>query len=236
MRFQFDITPYALKGNEPIAALGRTKGRVELWDLAARRLIDAWDAGTNWVEFGGLPSARIDDLKLHPREGDLVIATHGRSLYVLDDTRPLRELTPDIQVKDAHLFTVRPAYGRYLLPSWEDALGKGWFKGENPAEGALLTVWIREYTGEKFTVSISNSRGQPVAKFEQKATPGLTRLNWDLRVAKDFRADYMGDGADRLVPSGEYTAELTFKDTKVKQTFKVTVEEGIATHGSFRGE
>jgi WD40 repeat protein len=49
MKFNFDITPYAVKGNEPIAALGRTKGRVELWDLAARRLNAAWDAGTNWV-------------------------------------------------------------------------------------------------------------------------------------------------------------------------------------------
>jgi hypothetical protein len=194
------------------------------------------DGGTNWVKFGGLPPVRIDDLKIQPREGDLEIATHGRSIYVFDDTRPLRELTPDIQAKDAHLFSVRPVHGRYFLPGWEDSLGKGWFKGSNPAEGALLTVWVREYTGEKFNVSITNSRGQPVAKFDQMATPGLTCLNWDLRIAKDFRAEYMGDAATRLVPSGEYTAELSFKDTKVKQTFKVTVEEGIATHGTFRGD
>lgn len=49
MRFNFDITPHAIKGSEPIAALGRTKGRVELWDLAARRLAVAWNAGTNWI-------------------------------------------------------------------------------------------------------------------------------------------------------------------------------------------
>jgi WD40 repeat protein/serine/threonine protein kinase len=49
MRFNFDHTASAVKGNEPIAALGRTQGRVELWDLAARRLNAAWDAGTNWV-------------------------------------------------------------------------------------------------------------------------------------------------------------------------------------------
>lgn len=194
------------------------------------------DAGASWIKFGGLPPVRVDDLKVHPREGDLVIATHGRSIYILDDTRPLRELTSEIQANDAHLFTIRPAHGRYVLPGWEDSLGKGWFKGENPSEGALLTVWIREFTGEKFNVAISNSRGQPVAKFEQVATPGLTRLNWDLRLAKEFRAGYMGDAADRFVPSGDYTAELSFKDKKVKQTFKVTVEEGIATHGSFRGE
>jgi hypothetical protein len=193
------------------------------------------DAGGNWLKFGGLPPVRIDDLKIHPREGDLVIGTHGRSLYVLDDTRALRELTPQIQAKDAHLFSIRPAHGRYPSPDWEDFSGKGWFKGENPPEGALLTVWVREFAGEKFTVNITNARGQPIAKFEQPGTPGLTRLNWDLRVGKDFRAGYMGDIADRLVPPGDYTAELSYKDTKMKQTFKVTVEEGIATHGTHRG-
>lgn len=193
------------------------------------------DAGTNWLKFGGLPPVRIDDLKIHPREGDLVIGTHGRSIYVMDDTRALRELTPQIQAKDAHLFSIRPVHGRYPAPDWEDASGKGWFKGENPADGALLTVWLREFAGEKFTVNITNERGQPVAKLEQPGTPGLTRLSWDLRVSKDYRAEYMGDTADRLVPPGDYTAELSYRDTKIKQIFKVTVEDGIATHGTYRG-
>src|SRR5205814_9499687 len=70
-------------------------------------------------------------LKIQAREADLVIATHGRSLYVLDDTRALRELTPAITAKDAHLFTIRPTHGKYLLPGWEDAAGKGWFQGKD---------------------------------------------------------------------------------------------------------
>jgi photosystem II stability/assembly factor-like uncharacterized protein len=194
------------------------------------------NGGTNWLKFGGLPPVRVDDLKIQPREGDLVVGTHGRSLYVLDDTRPLRELTPEISAKPAHLFSIRPAHGRYLVGDWEGSSGKGWFKGENPAEGAVLTVWVREFAGDNFTVSISNARGQPVAKFDQAATPGLTRLNWDLRPGKEFRAEYMGDAADRFVPAGEYTAELSYKDTKVKQTFTVTVAEGIATYGTYRGD
>ncbi len=192
------------------------------------------NGGTNWVEFGGLPAVRVDDLKVQQREGDLVIGTHGRSLYIFDDLRPLRELTPEIAAKAAHLFNIRPVHGRYLLPGWEDSAGKDWFKGENPPEGALLTVWCREFSGEKINVTITNSRRQTVAKFTQLATPGLTRLNWDLRVGKDYRSSYGGDAANRFVPAGEYTAELTLKDTKVTQTFKVTLEEGISTHGTFR--
>ncbi|MBI4602331.1 MAG: glycosyl hydrolase [Planctomycetes bacterium] len=192
------------------------------------------DGGKRWLKLGGLPAVRVDDLKVHPLEADLVVGTHGRGIYVLDDTRPLRELTPEVAAKEAHLFTIRPAHGRYLLPGWESESGKGWFKGENPPEGALLTVWIGELSGEKLTITIESPLGQTVAKLEAPAVPGLTRIPWDLRVGKDFRVDYGGDQADRFVPPGEYTAELSYKGTKVRQTFSVTVEKGIAVHGTYR--
>jgi hypothetical protein len=192
------------------------------------------DGGLQWTKFGGLPAVRVDDLQIQPRTGDLVIATHGRSLYVLDDTRPLRELTPEVRGKAAHLFSVRPVSGRYLLGEWEDSAGQGKYRGDNPAEGALFTVWVREFSPEPLAVSITNDRGQPVAKFDLPATPGLRRINWDLRLAKDFRGTYGGDRADRLVPGGEYTAELSHGDVKVKQKFQVTTEPGIQVHGTFQ--
>ncbi len=198
-------------------------------------LYTSLDAGKGWVKAGGLPAVRIDDLKVHPREGDLVIATHGRSLYVLDDTRPLRELTPEVAAKESHLFSIRAAHGRYLLSGSEEEGGKGQFRGQNPPEGALLTVWIREFTGEKFTLTIASAPGQTVAKFEQAASPGLTRLHWDLRPGKDYRVEYGGDQSDRFVPPGDYTAELSYREMKMKQTFPVTVEEGLPPYGTYRG-
>ena len=164
---------------------------------------------------------------------EIVVGTHGRSLYILDDTQPLREFTAEVAAKDAHLFSIRPAYGRYHLPGWDNESGKGWFKGANPAEGALLTVWIREFAGEKFTVTIKNSHGHTMAKFEQIAAPGFNRFNWDLKLGKDYKVQYGGDDGDRFCASGEYTAELSYKDVKAKQTFKVTIEPGIRTHGTF---
>lgn len=197
-------------------------------------LYTSLNGGRNWVKFGGLPAVRVDDIQLHPGQADLVVATHGRSLYVFDDTRALREFTPEIAAKDAYLFGIRPAHGRYLLPGWVDSGGKGYFQGENPPEGALLTLWIKEFTGDKFNVTIKDAAGHEVAKFEQVAAPGFTRLNWDLRLQKDYRTEYAGDDANRFVPPGDYTAELTFKDVSVKQTFKVTVEEGLQTHGTYK--
>ena len=56
----------------------------------------------------GLPTVAVDDILVHPRDLDLIAATHGRSLYVIDDIRPLEELTPEVQAKDAHLFASGP--------------------------------------------------------------------------------------------------------------------------------
>lgn len=80
--------------------------------------------------------------------------------------------------------SLRPAHGRHLTSDWEDSAGAGWFRGKNPDEGVLLTVWVREFARERFTVRITNERGQPVAKLEQTGAPGLNRLNWNLRLDK----------------------------------------------------
>ncbi|MBI3885301.1 MAG: hypothetical protein HY302_06175, partial [Opitutae bacterium] len=196
-------------------------------------LYSTFNAGQNWVRFGDLPAVRVDDIQLHPREADVVIATHGRSLYVFDDSRPLREFTPAVAAQPAHLFSIRPAHGRYLLPDWVDFSGKGQFRGENPAEGALLTVWIKDFTGENFTVTITDSAGHPVAKFERPGVPGFNRFNWDLRLGKEFHVVYGGDDPKKFVAPGDYTAELSYKDVKEKQTFKVTVEPGLEPHGIY---
>lgn len=197
-------------------------------------LYTSLDAGKQWVRFGGLPAVRVDDIQIHPREADVVIATHGRSLYVLDDSRALREFTPEVAAQPLHLFSIRPAHGRQLLPGWVDSMGAGQFSGPNPPEGALLTVWVKEFTGEKFTVSIANPQGREVARFEQTGVPGFNRLSWDLRVQKQFRFDYMGDEPERVVPAGEYIATVTTKTQKLQQRFQVTAEPGLRAFGTYR--
>jgi photosystem II stability/assembly factor-like uncharacterized protein len=191
------------------------------------------DGGTSWVKAGGLPAVRVDDLQIQAREADLVVGTHGRSIYVLDDIRALRELTPQVRARAAHLFSVRPVAGRYLLAGWEAWAGQGDFRGENPPEGALFNVWVREFSGEAASLTVSNDRGQPVAKFELAGTPGLQRFAWDLRLGKEFRGRYGADAASRLVPSGEYTVELSHGRERVKQRFRVTTADGLQTHGTF---
>ena len=190
-------------------------------------LFASFDQGTHWVRIGDVPSVRVDDIQIHPRTADLVIATHGRSIAVLDDSMPFREFTPEIASKPANLFSVRSVTGAYFQPGFVDANGKGIYRGQNPAEGALFTVWVREFTGDEIKIAVTKSTGQPVANFKAPGTPGFTRLNWDLRPTKDVSVEYGGDDPKRLVPAGDYTAELTFGTTKIKQTFHVDLAEGI---------
>jgi photosystem II stability/assembly factor-like uncharacterized protein len=185
------------------------------------------DGGGHWTRFGEVPAVIVDDLVIHPRERDLVIATHGRSLYVVDDVGSLEEATPEALAKEAHLFAPRPAFGRYLMPGWVDSAGKVGFRGPNPPEGALITFHVRAPLAEPVKIMIATAAGTPVAGFEVPGVPGLGRVAWNLRPTKDFMTEYGGEGPDRLVPPGEYVVTLSYGKAKEKQKLQVTVAEGI---------
>ncbi len=99
------------------------------------------DGGKNWLPFKhGLPTASVMDLVIHPREHDLVIATHGRSLFVLDDIRPLRQLNALTLADPLHLFAIAPAQQFHNRGTQgELAHGDSVFTGQNRAYGALIT-------------------------------------------------------------------------------------------------
>src|ERR1044072_6925109 len=190
-------------------------------------LFASFDQGTHWVRIGDVPSVRVDDIQIHPRTSDLVIATHGRSIAILDDTVPFREFTPEIAAKPAHVFSVRSVTARYLQPGFVDSNGKGVYRGENPAEGALFTVWVREFTGDEIKIAVTTATGQPVANLKAPGAPGFTRLNWDLRPTKDVRVEYGGEKPERVVSSGDFKAKPTVGTTEMKQNFHVDLAEGI---------
>jgi hypothetical protein len=194
-----------------------------------RGLFGSFDGGKRWLHIGGLPDVRVDDIQIQPRTADLVIGTHGRSIEILDDTRAFRELTPEVLAKPAHLFSVGSAFGRYLLPGFAENHGKGVYRGANPPEGALFTVWIKEFTGDEAKISVTNANGEPVANLKLTGVPGLSRVNWDLRPTEDVLIKYGGDNPKKFVPSGQYTAELSYGKEKEKQTFQVTIAPGILT-------
>jgi len=104
------------------------------------------DGGRKWMKWThGLPTVSVMDLVIHPREHDLVIATHGRALYVIDDIRPLRALSEEVLAKPLHLFEIADAVQHTNLPEPGGfGLGSGFFRGENREYGAYLTVALND--------------------------------------------------------------------------------------------
>jgi hypothetical protein len=217
-----------LPGNVPVEVVREDPGNAQLLYAGTHfGLFASFDQGTHWLRIADLPAVRVDDIQIHPRTSDLVIATHGRSLAILDDAKPLRELTPEVAALPAHLFSIRPVLGAYLLSQFGEWNGKGVYHGANPPEGALLTVWVKEFTGDEIKVRITNAAGSPVANLKVPGVAGLTRLNWDLRPTKDVTTEYGGEDPKKLMPAGDYTAELSFGQTKETQKFHVDIAEGI---------
>ncbi len=188
----------------------------------------SFDRGAHWIRFGELPTVAVDDIAIHPRERDLVAATHGRSLFVVDDISSIEDATAETLAESAHLFPPRPADAIVPMIGFADWNGSAVYRGENPKEGALLTYWIRDYTGDEVEIEIENSLEQPVAKLKDSGAPGFHRVVWDLKPSKELLTEYGGEGA-LFVRPGDYTVTLKHGKTKSKQTLRVTVPPGIET-------
>ena len=199
-----------------------------LWAGTEFGLYLTLDRGRHWMKFGGLPTVAVDDILLHPRDRDLVVATHGRSLYVLDDVRPLEEFTPQLAAKDAHLFAPRAATAYVPNDGWVTSAGSAVFRGANPTDGATISYYIRRLTGDPVSISIANAAGQPVATLTGAATPGINRVSWDLKPTKDVLTEYGGEG-QKFVRPGDYTVTLSYGAVKQTATLHVEAAPGIET-------
>ncbi|PIY34346.1 MAG: glycosyl hydrolase, partial [Bacteroidetes bacterium CG_4_10_14_3_um_filter_42_6] len=103
------------------------------------------DGGNHWMKLGsGLPDVAVRDITVQEREKDLVIATFGRGLYILDDYSALREIDqPKLDTHDALFFPVKDAL-MYVQEGSRYGTGAAYYKAENPEFGANFTYYIKE--------------------------------------------------------------------------------------------
>jgi photosystem II stability/assembly factor-like uncharacterized protein len=177
------------------------------------------DAGRSWLAFrAGLPPAPVLDLAPHPRDRELVVATHGRGLYVID-VAPLEELTPQVRAAPAHLFAVKPARA-FPRPAAREAVKGRNFLAPNPPYGAVIYYALRERQPGKVRVVVSDAAGNEVAEVDGPGEPGLHRVVWDL-------ARRQGLSAGRPVPAGDYVARLAGPKglRAAPQRFRVEADE-----------
>jgi len=104
------------------------------------------DGGTKWIQLkGGLPTIAVRDLAIHKGLNDLVVATFGRSFYVLDDYSPLREVKAETLAQESHVFPVKDAlmYVRSSA-SLSGSQGASFYNAPNPAYGATITYYLKD--------------------------------------------------------------------------------------------
>jgi photosystem II stability/assembly factor-like uncharacterized protein len=159
------------------------------------------NGGTNWIELkNNMPTLAHNDLAIHPRDNDLVLGTHGRGIWILDKINALQELTPQVMASSAHLFTVTPAY-QIRQTNLKAHTGDMWYRGENPANGALVDYWLSA-AGTTPVVTVHHASGQVVNTLRATSARGVNRAVWNLREADvPLRAGF-GGGDDAPAPAG----------------------------------
>lgn len=184
------------------------------------------DRGEHWVRLHGkaLPTVPVDDARQHPRTQDLVLGTHGRSIWILDGAGWLGELSPEVMASPLHLFAVRPARPQWFLTYpglWTHKV----FRAPNHPAGVCLDYWIASYTGDDLKVTIEDANGVTVKKLSGTNAPGYNRVVWDLQPEEWLRLHDQGEEAILPLPfhvrPGEYKATLEMGDHKVSKTFTV---------------
>ena len=197
------------------------------------------DAGTNWVRMtNGLPTVPVDDIKIHPRENDLVIGTHGRGIWILDDTEALAEWTTEAASAPAHLFSIPDGT---VFVYWKDTSYRGdaEYAGENPRDGTEITYRLGDGGGDA-TLTVTNAAGAVVQVLEVPSEAGTHRINWDLRWDMDDEADrWAPHTAPRLARSvaprgflvapGTYTVTLDARGTSASRTVRVHADPLVPT-------
>jgi photosystem II stability/assembly factor-like uncharacterized protein len=196
----------------------------------------SFDEGDHWQPFqGNLPNCSVRDLSV--RQGDLVIATHGRSFWVLDDLTPVRQLDAKVAAADAWLFEPRPAIRLNPAPFQGTPDPKDEPIAENPPAGAILDYWLRADAPSPVAIEVRDARGELVRRFagddpvvpldlqriqitpDWVAVPqppsgraGMHRLLWDLRYAAPpglRRQNRLTAEPGVWAPPGRYTVRLT---------------------------
>jgi photosystem II stability/assembly factor-like uncharacterized protein len=140
------------------------------------------DGGKAWAhDTAGLPSVAVRDIAIHPRDHDVVLATHGRALYVIDDITPLRRVTPAALEADAAFLDERP---QWMVNGTSDFgfNGDGEFVGRSPAESAVITYYLKKrHLFGDLKLEVYDSSGKRLASINGGKRKGINRVEWSMR-------------------------------------------------------
>ena len=173
------------------------------------------DGGRQWAQYkgGDFPNVAVRDLVVHPRESDLVLATHGRGIWIIDDISPLRQLTPEILAKDAVFLEGRAPQQRLLANGgWSE--GDGAFRGQNPPDAAIITYYQQKrHIFGRMKIEVFDAQGKLIDTLPANSRRGISRVEWSMRlkaptIPPAASASFGAAVGPRVLP-GAYTVKMT---------------------------
>ena len=202
-------------------------------------LFASYNGGREWVPFNlkNLPNVSVHDIVIHPRENDLILATHGRSVWIYDDATPIQTTNAAILNSSVHLFPVRPAI-RHATRFTRYGIGDKVFTGPNPAYGALITYYLKDKPDDKttFKIQILDQSGKLVQELNNPAKEkGMNRVAWNLRLGgaevrrppSEEETAFAGPPRGPHVLPGTYTVKLMLGDKSVQERVEVRLDPTI---------
>jgi hypothetical protein len=192
------------------------------------------DRGGTWQELrAGMPTMAFNDLVVHPRDNDLVLATHSRGIWILDDLNAIQQMTPE-RMAGPHLFRPEPAF-QIRYDGRRGHTGDMIFYGDNPPAGAILDFTLAE-DGE-YLISVHDVRGEEVARLPRRpGTAGLNRVTWNLRHSMGRPQEARTGPSGPLVVPGAYTVRLTADGVVSEQPLRVHEDPRIDVDPQVRAE
>jgi photosystem II stability/assembly factor-like uncharacterized protein len=185
------------------------------------------DGGKSWFSLqNNLPTVAVRDIAVHPKENDLIIGTHGRGIWILDDIQPIQAMNPEVFASDYHVFNIRPATLWHMSSSGEPS-SRPAYSGKNPPYGMIFNAYMKNKPKEKPKTSIKDEAGEAIYEFMLPTRKGVHRHVWNLQMVpktkggKQVKPTGVGFTAMPVVFPGNYSVEMTAEGQSLTETARI---------------
>lgn len=187
----------------------------------------SWDLGKKWEKINNnLPNVSVRDIRIQARDRDLIVGTHGRGAYILDDIRPIEELS-SASSEELKIFNVREAFLWNMYWRIEN-LGDRTYKAKNPEYGAYINYYLNDSPVNSITAHIKNEKGELITTLiDSTAIRGVNRIVWDLGydgaipLKNSIKEGFSSSLIRPKVAPGSYTVSI--KTSGVEQSSNINV-------------
>jgi photosystem II stability/assembly factor-like uncharacterized protein len=202
-------------------------------------LFFSFDGGNRWIAYNtGFPTTAVRDLTVHPRENDLIVGTHGRGVWIMDNITPLQQFSPAVMAADIHLFDLSQAT-IYFERSDAELYAEPIFSAPNPTFGATIDYYLKSDAPKEQQVLIHlyDPDGNKFRTLEGTGKQGLNRVYWDIRQNPPFKvlpeilkgdvARWFGTPMGPFVLPGTYKIVVEYGNRKLEQSVVVKKDKNL---------